>query len=256
MELKNRFLRTRFPGTDLKGGVMKKILVVLVLAAFIVGCGLVPKPPDIEGIEKLLTEDMEDILTVQPEDKGVTFILDGLPEEFPEGLESINVYVDTFDMTDLPASDLGAPLESEITADMEFDEFGMDNGTEYYFEARGNITGDTVSEMGFGGRFYPRPWGAGSYLGYNPETDPPEEQEDNALFFNHETGHPRAIWWISSSLPMARISILPTPRFLEAPSPTRLSLQAYTFPTGLMFRIPLPPTLIRLCLRMDWFITL
>jgi len=168
---------------------MKKILVVLVLAAFVVGCGLIPKPPDIEGIEKLLTKDMEDILTVQPEDLGVTIKLEGMPDEFPEGLNGISIYVSSSDMTDLPASELGTPLASKITADITFDTFNLVNGDEYYYEVRGEIAGDTISEMGFGGRFYPRPWGAGSYLGYDPETDTTDWTK-NGMTFDRITGIP------------------------------------------------------------------
>ncbi len=166
---------------------MKKILVVLALAAFVVGC--IPKPPDIEGIKDLLEKDLQVVVT--PEDDSVTIEITGFPAELPEGLEGISIYLSSTDtMGGVPGSELGVPIVSGLTSDTILGEAGLANGTKYYYEGRGEITGDTISEMGFGGRFYPRPWGAGSYLGYNPESDPPDQQNNNALFFERETGRP------------------------------------------------------------------
>ncbi|MCK4232103.1 hypothetical protein KAX21_04060, partial [candidate division WOR-3 bacterium] len=167
---------------------MKKIVIVLPLATLIVGCGLFPKPPDVEGIEKLLTEDLEVIAT--PGDDSVRIEIKGFPAELPEGLEGISVYVDTFDMSNLPGSELGTPIASGITDSTTLEQGGLKNGTKYYFEGRGEMAGDTVSTLGFGGMFYPRPWGPGSYLGYNPDATPPEEGINNALRFDRATGHP------------------------------------------------------------------
>ncbi len=168
--------------------MMKKIVIVLPLAILIVGCGLIPKPPDVEGIEKLLTEDLEVIAT--PGDDSVRIEIKGFPAELPEGLEGVSVYVDTFDMSNLPGSELGTPIASGITDSTTLEQGGLKNGTKYYFEGRGEMAGDTVSTLGFGGMFYPRPWGPGSYLGYNPDATPPEEGINNALRFDRATGHP------------------------------------------------------------------
>ncbi len=167
---------------------MKKILIVLPLAILIVGCGLLPKPPDVEAIEKLLTEELTVIVT--PGDDSVRIEIKGLPDELPEGLEGISVYVDTFDMSNLPGSEFGTPIASGITDSTIIEQGGLENGTKYYFGGRGEMVGDTVSTLVFGGMFYPRPWGPGSYLGYNPHSTPPEDGVNNALSFNRETGHP------------------------------------------------------------------
>jgi hypothetical protein len=167
---------------------MKKILIVLPLVALIVGCGL--KPPDVEAIEKLLTEELEVIAT--PGDDSVRIEIKGFPAELPEGLEGVSIYVDTFDMDSLPESELGTPIASGITDSTTLEQDGLENGKQYYFEGRGEMAGDTVSEVGFGGMFYPRPWGSGSYLGYNPDSTPPEKGVNNALSFIRETGHPEA----------------------------------------------------------------
>lgn len=169
---------------------MKKILIVLSLIILIVGCGLFPKPPDVEGIEKLLTEDLEVIAT--PGDDSVRIEIKGFPAELPEGLEGVSVYVDTFDMSNLPGSELGTPIASGITDSTTLEQDGLENGKQYYFEGRGEMADDTVSTLGFGGMFYPRPWGQGSYLGHGPGT-PPEEGKDNAFIFNRETGKPTSM---------------------------------------------------------------
>jgi|GEM_PF-2229082 len=166
---------------------MKKILIVLSLIILIVGCGLFPKPPDVEGIEKLLTEELMVIAT--PGDDSVRIEIKGFPAELPEGLEGVSVYVDTFDMSNLPGSELGTPIASGITDSTIIEQDGLKNGKQYYFEGRGEMAGDTVSTLGFGGMFYPRPWGQGSYLGYGPGT-PPEEGQNNAFILNRETGKP------------------------------------------------------------------
>lgn len=165
---------------------MKKILIVLPLVALIVSCGL--KPPDVEGIENLLTKDLE--VTVTPEDDSVTIEIAGFPDELPEGLEGVSVYVSDFDMTGLPGGELGTLIASEITSDIITGTGGLENGKQYFVEGRGEVAGDTVSTVGFGGMFYPRPWGSGSYLGYNPDAIPPEEGINNALRFDRTTGYP------------------------------------------------------------------
>ena len=166
--------------------MMKKILIILPLAILIVGCGLFPKPPDVEGIKKLLTEDLKVIAT--PGDDSVRIEIKGFPAELPEGLEGVSVYINVFDMDSLPESELGAPIASGITDSTIIEQDGLKNGKQYYFEGRGEMAGDTVSTLGFGGMFYPRPWGPGSYLGYNPEFTPPGDGQNNALSFNRETG--------------------------------------------------------------------
>lgn len=169
---------------------MKKILIVLPLAILIVGCGLISKPPDVEAIKKLLTEDLEVIAT--PGDDSVRIEIKGFPAELPEGLEGVSVYINVFDMDSLPGSELGVPIASGITHDTTLEQGGLKNGKQYYFEGRGEMADDTVSTLGFGGMFYPRPWGSGSYLAYNPEFTPPGDGQNNALSFNRETGHPEA----------------------------------------------------------------
>ncbi len=164
---------------------MKKILIILPLAILIVGCGLFPKPPDVEGIKKLLTEDLKVIAT--PGDDSVRIEIKGFPAELPEGLEGVSVYINVFDMDSLPGSQLGVPVASGITHDTTLEQDGLENGKKYYFEGRGEMVGDTVSTLGFGGMFYPRPWGQGSYLGHGPGT-PPEEGQNNAFILNRETG--------------------------------------------------------------------
>lgn len=165
---------------------MKKILIVLPLVALIMGCGL--KPPDVTGIENLLTKELEVIVT--PEDDSVTIEIKGFPDELPEGLEGVSVYVNDFDMEGKTGDELGTPIASGITSDITTGTGGLENGIKYYYEGRGEVAGDTVSTLGFGGMFYPRPWGSGSYLGYNPDSTPPEEGINNGLRFDRETGHP------------------------------------------------------------------
>lgn len=175
---------------------MKKILIVLPLVALIVGCGL--KPPDVEGIENLLTKELEVIVT--PEDDSVTIEIKGFPDELPQGLEGVSVYVSDFDMEGKPGDELGTPIDSGITSDITTGTGGLENGNQYFVEGRGEVAGDTVSTLGFGGMFYPRPWGSGSYLGYNPDTTPPEEGINNALRFDRTTGHPEANLTASSEV--------------------------------------------------------
>jgi hypothetical protein len=154
---------------------MKKILIVLSLIILIVGCGLFPKPPDVEGIEKLLTEELKIVVT--PDDDSVTIEIKGFPAELPEGLEGVSIYLGPDTMGGVPGSELGVPIASDITHDTTLEQGGLKNGTKYYFEGRGEMADDTVSTVGFGGMFYPRPWGPGSYLGYNPEFTPPGDDQ-------------------------------------------------------------------------------
>ncbi|MEA3312447.1 MAG: hypothetical protein U9Q76_09560 [candidate division WOR-3 bacterium] len=169
---------------------MKKIVIVLPLAILIVSCGLFPKPPDVEGIEKLLTEELKIVVT--PDDDSVTIEIKGFPAELPEGLEGVSVYLGPDTMGGVPGSELGVPIASGITHDTTLEQGGLENGKQYYFEGRGEMAGDTVSTLGFGGMFYPRPWGQGSYLGHGPGT-PPEEGKDNAFILNRETGKPTSM---------------------------------------------------------------
>jgi len=169
---------------------MKKILIVLPLIILIVGCGLFPKPPDVEAIKKLLTEELTVIAT--PGDDSVRIEIKGFPAELPEGLEGVSIYLGPDTMGGVPGSELGVPIASDITHDTTLEQGGLKNGKQYYFEGRGEMVGDTVSTVGFGGMFYPRPWGSGSYLGHGPGT-PPEEGKDNAFIFNRETGKPTSM---------------------------------------------------------------
>jgi len=169
---------------------MKKILIVLPLIILIVGCGLFPKPPDVEAIKKLLTEELTVIAT--PGDDSVRIEIKGFPAELPEGLEGVSIYLGPDTMGGVPGSELGVPIASDITHDTTLEQGGLKNGKQYYFEGRGEMVGDTVSTVGFGGMFYPRPWGSGSYLGHGPGI-PPEEGKDNAFIFNRETGKPTSM---------------------------------------------------------------
>ncbi|MBN2381031.1 hypothetical protein JXM67_14635 [candidate division WOR-3 bacterium] len=145
---------------------MKKLLVMLTVVILIAGCGF--NIPDYEGIKKLVTEDLE--VTVQPENQGVSIIIEGFPaeDELPKGFDGISVYVSETDLDSVPYADLPAPAQDGIKEDDSIYVGNLVNGVEHYAQGRGEMD-DTVTTMGFGGKFYPRPWGQGSYLGYDPE---------------------------------------------------------------------------------------
>lgn len=171
---------------------MKKLAFVvplLLIAVTVTSCRLFI---NYEGIEQFF-EDLESgYMRFQPEDNGVSIILEGLPpeEEFPAGLNGISIYVVTEDPTDKPASELGDPVKSGIVENDSFFVPDLDNGTQYFFEARGEIVGDTATTYGYSGGFYPRPWGYGDYLGYDPGQDPDSSQGPD---FDTTTGEPTTV---------------------------------------------------------------
>lgn len=161
---------------------MKKLLILTLLAAFVAGCGLIP---DEAAIKKLLEEDIT--VTMEPNDKGVKITIEGMPDELPRGFDGINVYLSDQDISGKPADELGDPIATGIIADTVIEKWDLTNGTRYTVEGRAEI-GRQVTTYGFGGRFYPRPWGYGDYLGYDPGT----HEDGNAIFFTRSTGDPVA----------------------------------------------------------------
>ncbi len=165
-----------------KGGGMKKLLILSLLGIIFIGCGLIPNEKE---IRKLLEEDL--IVTMEPDDKGVVITIEGMPDKLPNGLDGINVYLSDQDISGKSEEELGTPIATGITSDTVIENWELTNGTRYFVEGRADIGGQ-ITTYGFGGRFYPRPWGYGDYLGYDPGT----HEDGNAIFFTRETGEPVA----------------------------------------------------------------
>lgn len=153
---------------------MKKLLVVLLGAAFIAGCGLIP---DEEAIKKLLTEDLT--VTAEPTDKGVKIYVSGMPAELPNGLSGISVFVTN------DTANLGDPEKEGLTQDDSVVVQNLVNGEENSVIVRGEVGGQTTA-YGFSRGFYPRPGGFGDYLGYDPDNS----VDSGGIHFDRETGSP------------------------------------------------------------------
>ncbi|MBD3286117.1 hypothetical protein GF359_06355 [candidate division WOR-3 bacterium] len=145
---------------------MKKLLIIITIAALAVGCGIIPDT-DYEGIKDLV-DSLQ--ITLQPEHEGASVIIEGFPaeEELPEGFEGIAIFVDTASLEDVPYADLPSAEAEGIKQDDTISIVNLTNGEETWVDARGQID-DTVTVEGFSGKLYPRPWGQGSYLGFDPE---------------------------------------------------------------------------------------
>ncbi len=140
---------------------MRKVFPVLMIAALFVSCGI--EIPDVNGIKNLFDKDLK--LTITPENNGVTIDATGLPDKLPTGLHSIIIFIDTV------KGGMSDTIAKGVTDNGTWSKKGLENGKPYYIDARGIVTGDTMTTMGFGGKFYPRPWGNGSYLGYEPDSN-------------------------------------------------------------------------------------
>jgi len=164
---------------------MKKLLVLAVVALmfFAAGCReriIYIDGPAVDSLMDSLT------ITAEPGDTSIRFIIQGIPDSLPPGFNGVNIYLDTTDIS----ADSGQNIESNpihtFIRDGEYTHTTLTNGVAYYYAGRADLTDDTISTLGFGGRFYPRPWGEGSYLGYNPGQDPIDSAQ--CLFFSRETG--------------------------------------------------------------------
>jgi len=166
---------------------MKKLLVLAVVAVMFFAAGCRERTVYIDGPA---VDSLMDSLTItaRPDDGDITFIIEGIPDSLPPGFNGVNIYLDTTDIS----ADSGQNIESEpihtFIRDGEHTHTTLTNGVAYYYAGRADLTDDTVSTLGFGGRFYPRPWGAGSYLGYDPGSGDIDSAQGNALYFNRTTG--------------------------------------------------------------------
>ncbi len=164
---------------------MKKLLVLAVVAMMFFAAGCRERTVYIDGPA---VDSLMDSLTItaEPGDTSIRFVIQGIPDSLPPGFNGVNIYLDTTDIS----ADSGQNIESEpihtFISDGEHTHTTLTNGQVYYYAGRADLTEDTVSTLGFGGRFYPRPWGEGSYLGYNPGQDSLDSAQ--CLFFNRETG--------------------------------------------------------------------
>ena len=168
---------------------MKKLLIFVVVAMMFLAAGCRERiiEIDVPAVDSLMNN-----LTIvaEPDDTSITFTVQGLPDSLPSGFEGVSIFLSTTDIreTSGPEIDTSTRIFSGITADGDFEHIGLDNGVAYYFAGRADVAGDTVSTVGFGGMFYPRPWGSGSYLGFDPGETPPEDGVNNAIFFNRING--------------------------------------------------------------------
>ncbi len=163
---------------------MKKLLVLLLGAAFIAGCGLIP---DEEAIKKLLTEDLK--VAAEPTDKGVKIYISGMPADLPNGLDGLSIFV-TGD-----TNNLGTAVETGLTKDDTVVTGNLLNGEATSVVVRGEVGGQ-VTAYGFTRGFYPRPGGFGDYLGF----DPGGQVDSGGVYFDRSTGVPTSTSGSSGSL--------------------------------------------------------
>jgi hypothetical protein len=167
---------------------MKKLLVFAVVAMMFLAAGCRERIVDVPAVESLM-----DSLTVvaEPDDSSITFTIQGFPDDLPTGFNCVSIFLSTTDIRETAGFDIDTStlIFSGITADETLEYTGLDNGVAYYFTGRADVAGDTFSTVGFGGMFYPRPWGQGSYLGYDPGGGDPLDSA-NALYFDRHTGDP------------------------------------------------------------------
>ncbi len=165
---------------------MKKFIVLLITVLFI-GLACIPKPPDITKIKEIVDSlDVEN----RPDDQKVDIVIEGLPEELPQGMDGINVYVsEDSSLKDLSAEEAeeykvnNVPITENTIQTVE----GLSNGTKYVVQIRAVVEGDPLDEGSRLYAFYPRPtgtmelsWGAILLTAGNM----------NAFGFNRNTGHP------------------------------------------------------------------
>ncbi|MBN2379626.1 hypothetical protein JXM67_07490 [candidate division WOR-3 bacterium] len=169
---------------------MRKILVMTALVVLLAGCrersifgilGVI----DSDEIDRYLTQDV--LMIPIPEDSGATVDIQ-LEAPLPAGLRGIAVYVDTFDLSGMSNDEIADKMVADsVTDDTVITVSNLVNGQGYFVEWRGIRDDEEITTIGIGGKFYPRPWGQGSYLGFNPN-EPADSATNNAIAFNRATG--------------------------------------------------------------------
>ncbi len=139
----------------------KKVLVISILIAITIGGCHVSLTPDYNNIKEIVNN----LKSVpHPNDKKVTIVWSGLPQDLPVGMDGINIYItDNPDFDNLSGDDAAVKNalqnENPIKVNDSLTIENMENGKEYFYQIRPVVNGDVLDDGSELNPFYTRPEG-------------------------------------------------------------------------------------------------